>query len=103
MTNNFDYTYILYLHINHLPYNDEIIFLGSCEDRFDLYWSVFTMEYIKPENKPILLVWKTLVEKELSNDKQQELNDCLKFSEEDEYSFTIKHMTLNLQKIQKFD
>ena len=39
-----DYTYVLYFHIDHAPYDDEIIILGSCKDQFDLYYFVFVGE-----------------------------------------------------------
>jgi len=104
MGENYEYTYILYFHIEHIPYNDEIIFLGSGSDLCDLYYWVFTVENIKPENKPILSVWKTLVETELSIDMQYELKQVLKFNFKniDSYSYSIKHMTIHLEKIQTF-
>ena len=96
-------TYMMYLHVNHRPYDDEIIVLGMGKDQFDLYYFVFVGEGQAPENKQIISVWKNLVETELNVKQKMELKDALKNMEENEYSYTIKHMTLHLKKIQSFD
>ena len=98
-----EYTYVLYFHIDHAPYDDEIIILGSCKDQFDLYYFVFVGDEQAPENKQIISVWKNLVETELNVKQKMELNDSLKHMRETEYSYTIGKMTLYLKKIQSFD
>ena len=98
-----EYTYVLYFHIDHAPYDDEIIILGSCKDHFDLYEYVFVYNGQAPENKQIISVWKNLVETELNIKQKNELNDALKHMEEKEYSYTIGKMTLYLKKVQTFD
>ena len=98
-----EYTYVMYLHIDHIPYDDEIIILGSCKDQFDLYEFVFVYDGQAPENKQIISVWKNLVETELNIKQKNELKDNLKHMEEKEYSYTIGKMTLYLKKVQIFD
>ena len=73
-----DYTYIYYIHINHVPYDDEIIYLGTCKDLFDLYYFVFEDDGQAPENKSILSAWKNLVETELDIEQKMELKDSLR-------------------------
>lgn len=98
-----DYTYVLYFHIDHAPYDDEIIILGTGKDQFDLYYFVFVGEGQAPENKQIISVWNNLVETELNVKQKNELKDTLKNMREKEYSYTIGKMTLYLKKIQSFD
>ena len=73
-----EYTYIYYIHINHVPYDDEIICLGTCKDLFDLYYFVFVDDGQAPENKPILLAWKNLVETELDIEQKSDLKNSLR-------------------------
>ena len=98
-----EYTYVVYLTIEHAPYDDEIIFLGTGKDQFDLYYFIFVGERQAPENKKIISVWKNLVETELNVKQKMELKDALKNMKEDKYSYTIEHMTLHLKKVQSFD
>ena len=104
-----EYTYVLYLHIDHTPYDDEIIFLGSSAEP-DLYYKAVTLQYeVKPEdisivseNRKIVAVWKELVKAELSAFEAAAVIDNA-FMECENYSYTLKHMTLCLEKVQNFD
>ena len=98
-----EYTYVVYLTIEHAPCDNEIIFLGTGKDQFDLYYFIFVGEGQAPENKKIISVWKNLVETELNVKQKMELKDALKHMEEKEYSYTIGKMTLYLKKVQSFD
>ena len=104
-----EYTYVLYLHIDHTPYDDEIIFLGSSAEP-DLYYKAVTLQYeVKPEdvsivseNRKIVAIWKELVKAELSAFEAAAVIDTA-FMKGNTYSYTLKHMTLRLDKVQSFD
>ena len=103
-----NYTYVLYLHIDHTPYDDEIIFLGSSAEP-DLYYKAVTLQYeVKPEdisivseNRKIVAVWKELVKAELDICEEAALDSA--FMKGENYSYTLKHMTMHLEKVQSFD
>jgi len=103
-----NYTYLLYLHIDHTPHDDEIIFLGSSNEP-DLYYKALLTQFdtstegvsIVSENKYIIAVWKNLVKTELSSDEIVQLDDA--FMKGNINSYTLKHMTLRLKKVQSFD
>jgi len=102
-----NYTYLLYLHIDHTPYDDEIIFLGSSAEP-DLYYKALMIQFdtstegvsIVSEHRQIIAVWKNLVNAELSADEVVQLDDA--FMKGDNYAYTLKHMTLHLEKVQSF-
>lgn len=104
MTN---YTYVLYFYIEHAPYDDEIIFLGSSSEP-DLYFNALLNQYeVNPNNisivsvkRRIINVWKNLVKAELSVSQEAIMNNA--FMKGDNYSFQLKHMTLHLEKVQSF-
>ena len=103
-----EYTYVLYLHIDHTPYDDEIIFLGSSVEP-NLYYKAVTIQYkVKPEDvgilsvqRKIIAVWKELVKAELDICEEAALDNA--FMKCENYSYTLKHMTLCLEKVQSFD
>ena len=103
-----EYTYVLYLTIDHSPYDDEIIFLGSSAEP-DLYYKAVSIQYkVKPEDvgilsvqRKIIAVWKELVKSELDICQEAELDSA--FMKGENYSYTLKHMTLHLDKVQSFD
>ena len=106
-----DYTYVLYLTINHEgQYDNEIIFLGSSVELHSLYYKAVTIQYeVKPEdvsivseNRKIVAIWKELVKAELSAFEAAAVIDNA-FMECENYSYTLKHMTLCLEKVQSFD
>ena len=104
-----NYTYLLYLHIDHAPYDDENIFLGTSAEP-DLYYKAVTLQYeVKPEdvsivsdNRKIVAIWKELVKAELSAFEAAAVIDTA-FMKGENYSYTLKHMTLHLEKVQSFD
>jgi hypothetical protein len=104
-----EYTYVLYLTIDHTPFDDEIIFLGSSAEH-DLYYKAVSIQYeVKPEdvsivseNMKIIAVWKELVKAELSAFEAAAVIDTA-FMKGENYSYTLKHMTLHLEKVQSFD
>ena len=101
------YTYVLYLTIEHAPYDDEIIFLGSSVEP-DLYYKALMNQYevntedlsIVSENRKMILVWKELVKAELPDVEEKKLDNA--FMKGDDYCFTIGKMTLHLDKVQSF-
>ena len=103
-----NYTYVLYLHIDHTPFDDEIIFLGSSAEP-DLYYKAVTLQYeVKPEdvsivseNRKIIAEWKELVKAELNAFEAAALDTA--FMKGNTYSYRLKHMTLCLEKVQSFD
>lgn len=105
-----EYTYVLYLTIDHEGQHDnEIIFLGSSAELHSLYYKAVSIQYkVKPEDVGILSVqrkiiaeWKELVKAELDICQEEELDSA--FMKGDNYSYTLKHMTLHLEKVQSFD
>jgi len=105
-----DYTYVLYLTINYQGRGDnEIIFLGSSIELHNLYYKAISIQYkVKPEDVSILSVhrkiiaeWKELVKAELDICQEAELDSA--FMKGENYSYTLKHMTLRLEKVQSFD
>jgi len=103
-----NYTYLLYIHIDHTPYDDEIIFLGSSIES-DLYYKALMIQFdtstegvsIVSENRQIIAVWKNLVKTELSAAEEKALDNA--FMKGNTYSYTLKHMTLRLKKVQSFN
>ena len=105
-----DYTYVLYLTINHEgQYDNEIIFLGSSAELHSLYYKAVSIQYkVKPEDVSILSVhrkiiaeWKELVKAELDICEEAALDSA--FMKGENYSYTLKHMTMHLEKVQSFD
>ena len=91
--------------IDHTPYDNEIIFLGS-SDEPDLYYKAVSIQYkVKPsilsEKTRIIAIWKNLVKAELNAFEEGELDNA--FMKGENYSYTLKHMTLHLEKVQSFD
>lgn len=104
-----EYTYVLYMIIDHAPFDDEIIFLGSSAEP-DLYYKAVTLQYevkpedisIKSENRKIVAMWKELVKAELSAFEAAAVIDT-PFMQGKNYCYSIKDMTLHLEKVQSFD
>jgi len=102
-----DYTYILYLTINHEGRRDnEIIFLGSSAELHSLYYKALSIQYtedvgILSVHRKIIAEWKELVKAELDICQEAELDTA--FMKGNTYSYTLKHMTLHLEKVQSFD
>jgi len=105
-----DYTYVLYLTINYEGRGDnEIIFLGSSAELHSLYYKALLIQFeVIPEDVRILSVhrkiiaeWKELVKAELDICQEAALDSA--FMKGNTYSYTLKHMTLNLIKVQSFD
>ena len=105
-----NYTYVLYLHVDHQGrHDDEIIFLGSSAEP-DLYYKAVTIQFdtstegvsIVSENRQIIAVWKELVKTELSAFEAAAVIDT-PFMQGKNYCYSIKHMTLRLEKVQSFD
>jgi len=105
-----DYTYVLYLTVNYQGRGDnEIIFLGSSVELHSLYYKALLRQFeVKPEDVGILSVhrkiiaeWKELVKTELNSLEEAALDTA--FMKGNTYSYTLKHMTLHLEKVQSFD
>ena len=94
--------------IYHAPFDDEIIFLGSSAEP-NLYYKAVTIQYkVKPEdvsivseNRKSVAMWKELVKAELPDAEEKKLDTA--FMKGENYSYTLKHMTLRLEKVQSFD
>jgi hypothetical protein len=103
MTN---YTYVLFLTIDFQgKHADEIIFLGSSAEP-DLYYKTVYKRYkVKPiivsEKTRIIAIWKNLVKAELNSFEEAALDNA--FMKCENYSYTLKNMTLCLKKVQSFD
>jgi len=104
-----NYTYVLYLTIDHRQHDYEIIFLGSSAEP-DLYYKAVTLQYeVKPEdvsivseNRKMVAMWKELVKAELSAFEAAAVIDT-PFMQGKNYCYSIKDMTLHLEKVQSFD
>jgi hypothetical protein len=104
-----NYTYVLFLTIDFQgKHADEIIFLGSSSEP-DLYYKALTIQYeVKPEDvgilsvqREIIAIWKDLVKQELWAFEAEALDSA--FMKGENYSYTLKDMTLHLEKVQSFD
>jgi hypothetical protein len=101
-----NYTYVLFLTIDFQgKHADEIIFLGSSAEP-DLYYKTVYKRYkVKPiivsEKTRIIAIWKNLVKAELNAFEEGELDNA--FMKCENYSYTLKNMTLHLEKVQSFD
>ena len=104
-----NYTYVLFLTIDHQKrHDDEIIFLGSSAEP-DLYYKALMIQYkVKPEDvsivsvqREIIAIWKELVKAELDICEEAALDTA--FMKGENYSYTLKDMTLHLEKVQNFD
>jgi hypothetical protein len=104
-----NYTYLLYFQIDHTPYDDEIIFLGSSAELHSLYYKALLIQFdtstegvsIVSVHRQIIAVWKNLVKSELDICEEAALDSA--FMKGNTYSYTLKHMTLHLEKVQSFD
>ena len=56
---------------------------------------------IVSDNRQIIAIWKELVKAELSDAEEKKLDTA--FMKGENYSYTLKHMTLHLEKVQSFD
>jgi hypothetical protein len=99
----------LYFQIDHTPYDDEIIFLGSSAELHSLYYKALLIQFdtstegvsIVSVHRQIIAVWKELVKAELDICEEAALDSA--FMKGNTYSYTLKHMTLHLEKVQSFD
>jgi|688.fasta_scaffold80741_3 hypothetical protein len=94
-------TYILYLTISHINEENETLFLGACEDPFDLYYFAFNTDNIELGEKWIQLEWLNKVET-LSSEVKEQLKDRFSHPKDEGESFTIGRMTLYSKKIRKY-
>jgi len=89
--------YLLYLSLDKNV--DTTLFLGVGENPAELFVNALNPNNLKDYKKSLLFKWLILVESQLDETEKKDLEYAFMYNPENEFSYTIKDMTLYIKKI----
>jgi hypothetical protein len=89
--------YLLYLSLDKNV--DTTLFLGVGENPAELFVNALNPDNLKDYKKSLLFKWLILVESQLDETEKKDLEYAFMYNPENEFSYTIKDMTLYIKKI----
>jgi len=109
MNKEYKFTYLLFIINDYNPkYNikaefKNIIFLGTGREPDKLYYNGLDAENANKETKAIILTWLKLVQDNLDEQEKKDLEYAFMYNPESEFVYSIKNMTLCIQKIKNLN
>ena len=82
---------------------DNIIYLGTGREADKLYYNGLDAHDANEETKASIVTWLNLVQDNLDEQEKKDLDHAFMYNPESEFSYSIKNMTLCIQKIKNLN